>query len=151
MDLETQAYADALHNLWDQVRGAIQDLPTGALNWTPLQQDTSSAAIIVTHMCGVASMGVIQALTGVEVHRVRDSEFQATANNVDELLALIERTEGAALSALEQTDADALGEMAPATVRGPVPRRLGVLRSISHIGMHLGHLQLTRQLWYAQQ
>ena len=151
MDNEAQAYADALHNLWDQVRGAVQDLPAGALNWTPLEQDTNSAAIIVTHMCGVASMGVIQALTGVDVHRVRDSEFQASANSVEELLALVERTEGQSLSALEQTNVDALGEMAPATVRGPVPRRLGVLRSISHIGMHLGHLQLTRQLWDAQQ
>ena len=58
MDAEAQAYVDALHTHWEQVGATIQDLPAAALNWRPLEQDTSSAAVIVTHMCGLASLVV---------------------------------------------------------------------------------------------
>ena len=83
MDNEAQGYVDALHGLWDQVRGAIKDLPADALNWKPQVEETNSAAIMVSHMCGVATSGVINALTGAALHRVRDEEFQATAGNAE--------------------------------------------------------------------
>ncbi len=150
MEPEAQAYVDTFHNLWEQARAAIKDLPPQALNWTPLAKDTNSAAIMVAHMCGSNAMHVYQALTGVDVRRQRDAEFQASAQSAADLVAMTERSEAQCREALESTTARALGEAVALPGRDPTPRRAVVLRTVGHMALHVGHLQLTRQLWEAR-
>ena len=150
MVAEAQAYREAFHTHWEQVRATIQNLPAAALNWRPLEQDTSSAVVIVTHMCGLASLVVYQVLTGMDVHRERAAEFQATATTTEELLSLVDRTEAHDRSALDNATASSLNDTVTLPGREPMSRRVYVIQAIRHLGEHLGHLQLTMQLWSAQ-
>ncbi|MBI2918896.1 MAG: DinB family protein [Chloroflexi bacterium] len=150
MEPEAQAYVDSFHNLWEQARQALKDLPPQALNWTPLPRDTNSAAVVVTHMCGSAALGVYQALTGVDVRRQRDAEFRASAQTAADLLAVVDRIEAQCREALEGATTNALAEAFAPPGRDPLSRRGWVQRSLTHLGTHVGHLQLTRQLWEAR-
>lgn len=67
-----------------------------------------------------------------------------------DLLALIDRTEAQCREALERASPDDLGSTFAPPGRDPMSRRGWVQRSLSHLGTHVGHLQLTRQLWDAR-
>lgn len=150
MEDEPRAYMEALDTLWGQVSGEIEAMPLQALNWRPLQQESNTAAVLVTHMCGVVSLIVYQALTGVDVHRQRPREFQATADTPQELVSLISRTEELVREALEAATPASLGATVSLPDRDPMTGRSYLLQALAHLGEHLGHLQMTRQLWEAR-
>ncbi len=149
MNAEIQGYADSINGLLTEVEGHIEGLSGDALNWRPLARDTNSLAVIVTHMCGSLGLWVYQTLTGEDVSRVRDSEFQARAQGPDELLTLIALAKSRARTALEGCTAESLNDTVVLPGGEPRTKRSAILTTIEHLSLHLGHMDLTRQLWEA--
>ena len=154
MPLELASYLQMIEDLRGQVRGLIADLPTEALNWRPLEDPgehaTNSLAVLATHIAGAEHFWTAEVVGGRPPSRDRDAEFATRAASASELVDLLEKAgkeTREVFSALSETDLDGTRQ-----ARGrAVPVRWCILHVIDHTALHLGHMQLTYQLWMGGQ
>jgi uncharacterized damage-inducible protein DinB len=120
-----------------------------AANWRPLPQGTNSVYAILSHIIGVDNFWVRQVIIGETVQRDRDAEFAASGN----LVELVDRWERAWVETESM-----LGKLNSAQLleNRTMPRRPEsasitvqwiILHLISQYATHLGHIQLTAQMW----
>ena len=148
MDPEVQSYLNSLDALRGEVRSAIQGLSAEALNWRPLPEGTNSIYVLVSHMTGSESFLIHQVIGGRDIGRNRDAEFVARGESPAELEALIDRAgQGTreVLQGLTSADLGVIKELGGG--RPSQTARWCVVHIIEHLALHLGHLQLTKQLW----
>ena len=143
---EVQEFADRLDQIRRQAREAIQGLDERGLNSTPLDEDTSSPAVLVHHMAGTERFWLRQIIGGVNIARSRPDEFVARAATVAALEELLEEAGRTTRQVLSDLTAEQLHETRDA--RGE-PRSVQwcLLGVMDHLSGHVGHLQLTRQLY----
>jgi uncharacterized damage-inducible protein DinB len=149
METEIQGYLTEFGILRGQIRDAIKGMGDEAANWRPLPQGTNSVYAILSHIVGVDNFWVRQVITGEAVKRDREAEFAAAGK----LSELVDRWAGAWAeieSILSQLSPTQLMETRTIATR-PEFRGITVqwiiLHLISHYATHLGHIQLTAQLW----
>jgi uncharacterized damage-inducible protein DinB len=150
MNPELTHYLQLLDDLRGQVRALIADLPAEALNWRPVagadEHATNSLAVLAAHVAGAERFWIAEVIGGRPATRDRDAEFRTIAGEAAELLRRLdsvaaETTEG--LPSLSEADFDGTR-----VARGrEVTVRWGILHVIEHTALHLGHMQLTNQLW----
>jgi hypothetical protein len=68
---EVQVSLDRLDEIRCQAREAVQDLDEQGLNFTPLERDAISPAVIIHHMAGVEQFWLRQVIGGVDIGRHR--------------------------------------------------------------------------------
>ena len=143
---EVQEFADRFDEIRRQAREAIRNLDERGLNSTPLSQDTSSLAVLVHHMAGVERFWLRQIIGGIDIGRQRSNEFIAKAARVAELEKLLDEAGRTTREVLSDLKADQLHEIRDA--RGE-PRTVQwcMLAAMDHLSGHVGHLQLTRQMY----
>lgn len=151
---ELESCLERIEDLRGQVIRLIRELPDEALNWRPIEgQDehtTNSPAVLAAHIAGAEHFWIGEVVGGGPPVRDRDAEF-ATAT--DDATGLIRRLDevGAetreVLSSLTRADLEGTRQARGRTV----PVRWGILHVIDHTSLHLGHLQLTCQLWLGGQ
>ena len=143
---EVQEFADRFDEIRRQAREAIRNLDERGLNSTPLSQDTSSLAVLVHHMAGVERFWLRQIIGGIDIGRQRSNEFIAKAARVAELEKLLDEAGRTTREVLSDLKADQLHEIRDA--RGQ-PRTVQwcMLAAMDHLSGHVGHLQLTRQMY----
>lgn len=144
---ELDNYLQRIEDLRGQVRDLIADLPAEALNWRPIEGDeTNSLAVLATHVAGAEHFWIGEVIGGRPTTRHRDAEFAIRVCDASELIRLLEQTgteTHQVLADLSPADLDGGRE-----VRGhTVPVRWALLHVIDHTALHLGHMQLTYQLW----
>ncbi|MCX6029467.1 MAG: DUF664 domain-containing protein [Chloroflexi bacterium] len=143
-------YLQLLDDLRHQVRELIADLPADTLNWRPIaDQDehaTNSLAVLAAHVAGAEHFWIAEVIGQRPATRDRDAEFRIAAADASDLLRRLDA--GAAetaevLSSLSETDLNGVR-----VARGrEVTVRWGILHVIDHAALHLGHMQITYQLW----
>ena len=149
MDTQVQGYLTEFGILRGQIRDAIKGMDDEAANWHPLPQGTNSVYGILSHIIGVDGFWVRQVIMGETLKRDREAEFAASGN----LAELVDRWE----KAWADTES-MLGKLSHAQLlesrtmpfrpeRGGVTVQWIILHLISHYATHLGHVQLTAQLW----
>ena len=127
------------------LRQALDGLEGEALNWRPVGDESSSIYMLVSHMMGMAG-GMCAIARGEEPQRDRAAEFAATGTNADDLRALIDDTQAKVEQALETVTEEMLS--ATREFVGNESTGAGMLLVMTrHLGEHLGHVALTRQLW----
>jgi uncharacterized damage-inducible protein DinB len=155
---ELNNYLQRIEDLRGQVCDLIADLPAEALNWRPLPSSvppasggeerggTNSLAVLATHIAGAEHFWIGEVVGGRPPTRDRDAEFAAQASDASELIRLLEDT-GAETREVFATLAEAHLD-GTRQVRGrTIPVRRCILHVIDHTALHLGHIQLTYQLW----
>lgn len=146
MDPLVREYAARLDIIRTQAREAVRGLNAAALNWTPTPEETNSAAALVHHMAGLERYFVRQVVGGHDIGRDRDAEFAARAATAEELVRLLDEAERDTESTLEALRDARLAETRE--LRGNTWTVQGVLLyATSHLSEHLGHLELTCQLY----
>ncbi|MFC1962353.1 DinB family protein [Chloroflexota bacterium] len=149
MESEVQGYLTELGILKEKIREAIQNLNDEAVNWRPLPKDTNSIYAILCHLVGAEEYWVRQNIRGKRIVRDREAEFRASGH----LSEIIDRWEKAGIiskNILSNLSYSQLGESRTLTLTSGVVThnvRWCILHLISHYAIHLGHIQLTRQLW----
>jgi uncharacterized damage-inducible protein DinB len=151
---ELATYLQMIEDLRGQVRDLISGLPAEALNWRPLEgvdeHATNSLAVLVTHVAGAEHFWIGEVVGGYALTRDRNAEFIARASDASELVHRLEQV-GAetreVFSALTEADLEGTREARGRTI----PVRWGILHVIDHTALHLGHMQLTYQLWQGGQ
>lgn len=155
METEVQGYLTEFGILRAQVRDAITGMADEAANWRPLPQGTNSVYAILSHIIGVDDFWVRQVINGEAVfseeavRRDRETEFASSGN----LMELVDRWEKAWVeteSMLAKLSREQLRESRTIPGRpefAGITVRWIILHLISHYATHLGHVQLTAQLW----
>jgi uncharacterized damage-inducible protein DinB len=154
MHPEVGSYLTLLDDLREQIRDLITGLPAEALNWRPIagseEHATNSLAVLVTHVAGSEHFWMGEVVGRLPATRDRDAEFRSQAASDVELGRLLERVGGETRQVLSTLDAAELGEVREAQGR-TIPVRWCILHVIDHTALHLGHMQLTYQLWMGGQ
>ncbi len=147
---ELDNYLQRLEDLRQQVIDLIADLPVEALNWRPTERieghATNSLAVLAAHIAGAEHFWIGEIIGGLPPTRNRPAEFAVQAAGAAELVTLLQKSgqqTRSILAALSETDLNGARE-----VEGRmVAVRWGILHIIDHTALHLGHMQITYQLW----
>ena len=153
MIAEIQGYITTMNELWDQIKGMLDGLPQEALDWRPIQGEgelaTNSLAVMAAHLAGSGTYLIKEVIGRQPTQRDREAEFVTRGVNPSTLKA---RVDAAAKSIEQVLSPFTVGQMEEdrkyrdrtATVRWII------LHVIEHTALHLGHMQITRQLWLAK-
>ena len=140
-------YLERLEGLQHRLHKEVRDLPVEAMDWAP-GPEMNSVGVLLAHITGLLHEGIDIAL-GDLPNRVREQEFQTRgvlgAEMLRRLDAVIDYARGALPRlGLEDLDQERMDE------DGPVTCGWALLHALEHAYLHLGHVQLTGQLWRGQ-
>ena len=157
----TQVYLHAVHQslglLVADFLKALDGIPDNELNgWKPSAEqagggEMSTFAALGVHTASAATWMIVHQVFGHEFSRERLLEFEAltTRAEIDDLFASMLQRFGELIETEGDVDLTAL----PPTVRPSVPdwtRLAWLFHAIDHTAVHLGHVEITRQLWLAE-
>jgi len=155
MTAEVDNYIDFLKQIEKQALEVLDDLPPEALNWRPLPDApgtdthvTNSLAVMAAHLAGSMRHWVGEVAGGRPAHRDREAEFRAQADQAGELTARVSETAEFAREVLAKLPPQHLDEVVERNGQ-TLSRRYAVVQALTHATLHIGHMQITRQLWEA--
>jgi len=154
MHLITQFARRNLADTSARLRQAVEAMPEDALTWQPTIAETNSIAQIVRHVVtgqrhilGLAA-GDGPTITSMDPYQRGLYNDPATRS---ELLGLLTMMDTAREEVLTRLDAMDLSETVPVPGGSPLPRFFLVTHSLGEAREHLGHAELTAQLWRSHQ
>lgn len=141
-------YLEWLTGLQNRLHKEVQELPPAAMDWSPgpqMNPKMNSVAVLLVHLTSVLHEGIDLALDEPP-SRVRAQEFQTHGVSSAEMLQRLDRVIDYARNALPRLE---LADLAKARTDedGPVTCGWALLHALEHAYLHLGHLQITCQLW----
>jgi uncharacterized damage-inducible protein DinB len=147
---EIEHYLERIEDLRGQIMDLIRPLPVDALNWRPLEvtadHATNSLAVMATHVAGAEHFWIGEVVGRLPQTRQRETEFLVQEATAAQLLDRLYSAGRETREILATLTLDVLGSTLDARGR-PVPARWAILHVIDHTALHLGHMQLTYQLW----
>ncbi len=139
--------AERLAEMHNFIERAIVDLPDEALVWSP-GRDMNTLSVLVTHTLGAERYWIGDVAGQEPSGRVRAAEFETPGMSAAELLARARETLAHSRSVLGRLSADDIEAVREV---GDDGRRVtvawAVLHALEHTALHVGHIQMTRQLW----
>ena len=150
MEVFFETYLDRLDALHKDIKVAIEGLPQAGLDWVP-GEDIPSICILVTHLTGAERYWIGDVACQDPSDRNRAAEFEARgleAANLESRLDQSLRFAGDALAGLKLVDL----KEARTSPRDDRKFTAGwaLAHALEHTALHLGHAQVTRQLWEHQ-
>jgi len=143
-------YADCYERftfLHNEVKKAIEGLSVEALDWVPAG-NSNSINVLVTHLCGAERFWAVDIAPGGTSDRVREEEFKAEGLNEIDLANLLDETLRAINDAFETLTLGSLQTMVHSNQHDmDVTAGWAILHALEHTAQHVGHIQLTVQLW----
>ena len=135
-----------LHGEFDK---ALTGATAALLDWSP-GPEMNSIGVLSVHVAGSERYWIGELVGGEAAHRVREEEFLSQEHDAAALQARL----AAALAQAEQilrrlTDAD-LGRNCPPHKGEVYTVAWSLMHALEHVAQHVGHVQLTRQLWEQQ-
>ncbi len=145
-----QFFTDYLSNLeelhMDTLR-TIGDLPQDALDWTPFS-GANSFNVIVTHIAGAEKYWLGDIVAGVSSERDREAEFRVRDLTIGELEARLQKSLLYVGDVLGNLSLEVLDSCRISPRNGiEVTVNWALTHALKHTAVHLGHIQITRQLW----
>jgi len=140
-------YLNNLQEFHDEIRTAIKGLPQSALDWTPGVGINSLSALVV-HLTGAERYWVGDVIAGESSGRDREAEFQVQGLSEQQLIQRLSENEEYIRQALEPFSLQELDTMRTSPRNGrSVSVGWALCHVLKHTALHLGHMQITRQLW----
>ena len=140
-------FLNCLESYHDDIKLTIEGLPQSALDWIP-ESDMNSLGIIVAHVAGSERYMIGDIVAKEPSGRDRDAEFRTQGISV---AALHERLDGNLAYIRQVLESFSLEDLDTQCVS---PRddlthtaRWYMFRVLGHAAIHLGHAQITRQMW----
>lgn len=155
---EGAQFAEVLDRTGRAVIAQLDGLPDAMLNRPLPVGETNTLFALGTHLVGAGEFWVLALVGGRAVSRDRLAEFQATGHGPD-LITRYERWLMAVHDVLDNLPDEAMSRFAdpPMEYRGTgglADRQLTVrdclLHAVEHSALHLGHIQITRQVVLAR-
>jgi uncharacterized damage-inducible protein DinB len=154
MNTELAHYLQFFEWLHKELTELLAGLPVEAVNWRPVpvpgdDEVTNSAAALAAHVAGSLRFWVGEVAGGRPAHRNRPAEFKTEAPDGQALRAQLDGALDLVRDVLRGLEPATLDESLTLPNR-TVTRRWAIVHAIEHAAIHLGHMQLTLQLWQAQ-
>jgi hypothetical protein len=157
MNNELVAYDESIRDRVDQVMSCAGSLRAEQANWRPPFGDANSVWALAEHSLGNARAWIIGIAAGNEIGRDRPGEFGSRGHDVGSLLAKLDGIGRDVSAALRGIDPERLDvRLVPSQElwgEGP-PREISVrdaiVQVIEHLSLHLGHMQVTRDMALAR-
>jgi hypothetical protein len=158
MDAEIEGYRRQIQSLLERVCACLEGLSEAQLNWRPPMHGANSAYVIAAHTLGNARAWVLGIACGWPLERDRPAEFEASGSDAADLRAQARRLSNDIDAALAALAPSALAPSALDKRLLPArslwgegePRQISVrqalLEVVEHASIHLGQLQITRDL-----
>ena len=124
----------------------VDGMPEDALNWRPGNEETNSVAQLVRHATAVQNLLLGRAIGDAPEYDHATSLRNDPATKA-ELLGLIADAKAKKGEQLARADAMDMSEGIPTASGGSVLRAQYVIHVADHGQEHLGHAELTKQLW----
>ena len=129
----------------------INGLDPDALDWIPMNAPTTemnSISVIITHLVGAERYWIGDVALGDHSGRVRAEEFRVHGLGSQELIHKINGASEYARNAMQKLSIDDLSRKVTSTRdEKEFAISWALLHALGHTALHLGHLQLVRQLW----
>jgi uncharacterized damage-inducible protein DinB len=142
-----ESYWDRLQALHEGVERAIEGLPLAAVDWVP-GPGMNSLGVLVTHVAGAERYWIGDVVGRHPSGRDRGAEFRARGVGVSALKGRLAETLAHSRAVLDKL---ALPDLEALRVSPRDGRKFTVAWSLAHAlehtALHLGHIQITRQLW----
>lgn len=151
---EAAAYLERIEDLRGQISSILRNIPQEALNWRPDENSEdhamNSIAVLATHAAGAEHFWIGEVVGGLPTTRDRAAEFETVMGNtavLQQTLQTVRQQTRTILQKLPQEDLDGVRQAHDRVV----PTRWALLHVIDHTALHLGHIQITAQLWQGGQ
>lgn len=146
------AARDILDDSLIELRKAVDGCSAGELNRRPAGEDSNGIAVLVTHAFGSTRSWLSLAVGASLPDRDRDAEFLVVVEDAGAFMATFDATASACRDLLDTDEPFDPGRTgtAPWLTYGsdePVTAAWALLHALEHLREHVGHAQLTRQLW----
>lgn len=140
-------YINLLQESHNEILGALEGLPPAALDWTP-GPDTNSISVLVFHLTGAERYWIGDVAAQDPKERDRDAEFRVRDVEMDILKKrLADNLEYARNTLREFTVQDLETTCVSPRDGQSYTVTWALLHALEHTALHLGQIQLTRQLW----
>jgi hypothetical protein len=137
-------YLERLEGLQHRLHKEARDLPAQAMDWSP-GPEMNSVAVLLAHIAGVLHEGIDIAL-GDPPGRVREQEFQTRGVVSAEMLRRLDAVIDYARGALPRLGLEDLSKERKDEDE-TISCGWALLHALEHAYLHLGHVQLTCQMW----
>jgi uncharacterized damage-inducible protein DinB len=139
-------YLVLLKRCHDDIVQAVEGLPSAALDWTP-GREMNSIGVLMTHIIGSERymIGDIAALESS--NRDREAEFQVHGLELDALKQRLTDNLEYARTVVEKMSLQDLESKRVLPSGREYTVAWALLHGLEHATLHLGQIQLTRQLW----
>jgi uncharacterized damage-inducible protein DinB len=135
-----------IEDLREQTAELIAGLPAEALNWRPIEGGDDHVTNSLAVMAGAEHFWIQEVIGGQPPTRDRPAEFVTEVDSPQPLLEKLKATGRETRQVLAGLTAADLNGVRQAGDR-TVPTRWAILHVIDHTALHLGHMQITYQLW----
>jgi hypothetical protein len=143
-----QDYLDRLESYHNEFKAALAGLSVVALDWTP-GREMNSLCVLVVHTMGATRYFVGDVVAQIPSNRDRPAEFQARGLDEAALRQRLDDTLAFTHTALDKLALQDLEAARTSPLHPDETFTVGstLVRVLAHAGLHLGHAQITRQLW----
>ena len=134
----------ALHR---DIKKSIESLSVEALDWVPAG-NTNPINVLVIHLTEAERFWAVDVPTGQPSDRVREKEFEVQGLTEHDLITRLDESLADLQTAFDELTLDDLEQMRqPAGRDMNVTAGWAILHALEHTALHVGHIQLTVQLW----
>lgn len=140
-------YLNLLQERHHEILEALEGIPSEALDWKP-GPDMNSIGVLVFHLTGAERYWIGDVAAQEPSGRDRDAEFRVRDVGADILKKRLADNLEYARNAMNRfTIQDLEAERASARDGRSFTTGWALLHALEHTTLHLGQIQLTRQLW----
>ena len=140
-------YLNILQTCHTDILKALDGLPPAALDWI-LGPDLNSISVLVFHLTGAERYWIGDVAAQDPTERDRDAEFKVHEVGTDVLKKrLTDNTEYARIALEKFTIQDLEATRVSARDGREFTVAWALIHALEHSTLHLGQIQLTRQLW----
>ena len=131
----------------DEILKALDGLPLKALDWVS-GPDMNSISVMIFHLTGAERYWIGDIAAQESSNRDREAEFKVHDVTMDVLKKRLDDNLVYARTALEKFTLQDLETLRVVPRDGSkVTVAWALLHALEHMTLHLGHIQITRQLW----
>jgi hypothetical protein len=143
-----EALADRFHELHGDIQRDLDALPPQALDWKP-GPEMNSISVIIVHLTGAERFLVGDVVMQESSNRDREAEFRIAGMSKADLIQRINDTEVYLRAAFEKLSlSDLETERIHPRHGNQVSVSWAILHALEHTATHVGHINLTVQLWH---